>query len=359
MAEEAYDLAVVGAGIVGLGHAAAAVERGLRVVVVERAASIAGASVRNFGHIGTTAHAGAAREHAERTRELWLRYAPRAAFWLRQTGTLIVARTDEELAVLEEAGVGEPLTARAVRGRAPVAHAVGGAFLPRDLQVDPREAAPALARYLARRGVEFRWRTTATGVEPETVHTTRGAIAARGIVVAVNADVDQLLPDLAQRHGVVRCGLDMMLADGVGLGVPLLTGTSLLRYSAFASAPSARALRARLAADAPEVLERDVNQMYAQRPDGTLLIGDTHYRDVTVAPFQDEEAFALLDRLTRALFGRERLRIRERWQGVYASGPHDFLRAEPVEGVRVVSVTSGIGMATGLGLAESVVAEMF
>jgi FAD dependent oxidoreductase TIGR03364 len=354
-----YDLAVVGAGIVGLGHAAAAMERGLKVVVVDRATAIAGSTVRNFGHVGTSAHSGEARDYAERTRELWLRYAPRAGFWLRQPGTLVVARSEEERAVLAEAGTGALLSGTDVMHRAPVQGAIAGAFLPRDVQVDPREAAPCLADYLARRGVEFRWRTTALGVEPGALHTSRGEIRAAAIVFAVNFDVDHLFPEIAEQHGIVRCGLDMMLTDGVGLGMPVLTGSSLLRYSAFAATDAAGALRARFAAEDPEILARDVNQMYAERPDGTLLVGDTHYRDVTVTPFQDEAAFELLVRLARDLFGRESLRVRQRWQGVYASAPHEFLRAAPLDGVRVVSVTTGIGMTTGLGLADSVVAELF
>ena len=64
-----------------------------------------------------------------------------------------------------------------------------------------------------------------------------------------------------------------------------------------------------------------------------------------------------LFRLAEGLFGRP-LGIRERWQGVYASAPDDFLVATPAEGVRVVAVTTGIGMTTGLGLAERVVADL-
>lgn len=354
-----YDLAVVGAGIVGLGHAAAAMERGLKVVVVDRATAITGATVRNFGHIGTSAHVGEAREYAERARELWLRYAPRAGFWLREPGTLVVARTEEERAVLAEAAEGVALSGEDVMHRVPITGAVAGAYLPRDVQVDPRSAAPALAGYLQRRGVEFRWRTAALGVEPGALHTSRGEIAASAIVLAVNVDVDHLFPEIAEEHGIVRCGLDMMLADGVGLGIPLLTGSSMLRYSAFARTDAAAPLRRRFEAEAPEMLSRDVNQMYTERPDGTLVIGDTHYRGTTITPFQDEAAFELLALLARELFDGKAIRIRQRWQGVYASAPRDFLRAAPMDGVRVVSVTTGIGMTTGLGLAESVVDELF
>ncbi|WP_395638097.1 TIGR03364 family FAD-dependent oxidoreductase [Pseudolysinimonas sp.] len=353
-----FDLAVVGAGIVGLGHAAAAVERGLRVVVIDRATAITGASVRNFGQIGTSVHAGQAKVYAERARESWLQLAERAGFWLAHTGTLMVARADDEMALLEEAGLGELLTATQVEELAPVVGVVGGMHRVGDLQVDPREAAPAIARYLAGQGVEFRWRTSAIGATSGILHTSRGDVAAEAIVFAVNFDVDQLFPAIAEQHGVERCGLDMMLADGVGLRIPILTGSSMLRYQAFANTSAAAAVRERYAREEPLLLERDVNQMYTERPDGTLLVGDTHYRGTAISPFQDEEAFELLTRLTSDLFGA-RIRIRQRWQGVYATAPEDFLIATPGDGIRVVSVTTGIGMTTGLGLAATVIEDLF
>lgn len=356
--DEGYDLAVVGAGIVGLGHAAAALERGLRVVVVERASGITGSTVRNFGHLGFGVHIGEAGEYAARARELWSRLAERAGFWLSRSGTLLVARGEDELAVLEEAGVDGLLTAAQVGELAPVVGAVGGALRPDDYQADPREAGPAIAAWLEANGVEFRWRTSALGASGGVLHTSRGDLRAEAIVFAVNYDVDQLFPAIAEEHGVERCGLDMLLADGVGLAMPLLTGSSMLRYSAFAVQPSAAAVRARLERDEPEIFARDVNQMYTERPDGSLIVGDTHYLGTHIAPFQDEDAFRLLLRLGRELFGRE-LAVWQRWQGVYAKAPEDFLRLAPSDGVRIVSVTTGIGMTTGLGLAESVVEELF
>lgn len=360
---ERFDLAVVGAGIVGLGHALAAVDRGLRVIVVDRASEIVGASVRNFGQIGTSVHAGLAGEYAARANAIWRDLASRAGFWLRETGTLMVARHEDELAVLEEAGPSsdgfdERLTADRVAELAPVVGAVGGMLRRGDLQVDPREAAPAIARYLESRGVEFRWRTSAVAAEPGVLRTSRGAIEATRVVFAVNFDVDQLFPEIAEEHGVRRCGLDMLLADGIGLRIPVLTGSSMLRYTAFAETAAAEVVRERYRRELPEIFERDVNQMYTERPDGTLVVGDTHYAGTAITPFQDEVAFELLLRLSAELFGMP-LRVRQRWQGVYATAPQPFLNVEPVPGVRVVSVTTGIGMTTGLGLATTVIDDLF
>ncbi|WP_228479897.1 TIGR03364 family FAD-dependent oxidoreductase [Microbacterium abyssi] len=360
MASDTADLVVVGAGIVGLGAAYAAARRGLRVIVVDRTAGPIGATIRNFGHLCIGAQTGLAREFADTARETWLRLATDAGFWLRESGTLIAARQGDELAVLERAsadGGVRMLTAEELRRHAPLRAdaVVGGARIASDLQTDPREAASAIVRHLVALGVEFRFRTAVTAVSGIRVETTRGAIDAGRVVVAINHDLDQLLPDLAERVGVVRCALDMMRVSATmprTLDAPLLTGWSLLRYGRFGSYRETTALRERMHAERPDLAALDLNQMYTQLPDGSLILGDSHSRGIQPAPFQPEAAFDAFLEEARALFEMEGIRVIERWQGVYASGPDEFLIEEPEPGLHVIAATTGIGMTCGLGLAE-------
>ena len=359
-----FDVAVVGSGIVGLGAAYAAVRRGLSVVVIERGARITGATIRNFGHLCIGAQTGEARGYADAARELWLRLARDAGFWLRESGTLIAARHDDEFRLIEAAAAGggiRLLDAQELADAAPVAPgvAVGGGVIETDLQTDPRVAADRIAGYLAARGVEFRMRTSATGVSSGRVDTTRGSVSAGTVVVAVGHDIDQLLPHVADDAEVERCALDMMRVQAAlpkPLGAPLLTGWSLVRYGRFARLPEAVFVRERLHRQRPDLAAIDLNQMYTQLPDGSLLLGDTHVRDSVASPFQSEDAQqAILDEAS-ALFGIAAPRVIERWQGVYASAPRDFLRRELDPGVHALAVTTGIGMTCGLGFAEHVVA---
>ncbi|MFJ3404710.1 TIGR03364 family FAD-dependent oxidoreductase [Promicromonospora sp. NPDC090134] len=357
---------IVGAGVVGLGAAAEAHRRGHRVTVVEQAASVIGSSVQNFGHVGVTAQAGQARRYALAARERWLALGAAAGFPVSTTGTHVVARTEAELRLLgelhAERGDDEVRLLDADRTRAAVpvrpGAVVGGAHLPLDLQVAPRVAAPALAGWLERQGVTFRWRTAARAVGPGRVETTAGPVDADVVVVAAHHDLDRLLPDVATEAGLRRCRLHMLRVRPASsprpFPGPLLTGWSMVRYEALAACPSADDVARELAAADPEAAAWDVNLMLTPQADGTLIVGDTHVRDVDAPVFQDEAGNTVLLRLLTDLLDTG-VDVVERWQGTYATAPgREFLVAEPAPGVHVATVTTGIGMTTGLGLAADV-----
>lgn len=342
------------------------------MTIVEREDRPLGASVRNFGHGCVTAQTDTAYTHAIASRERWLRLAEVAGFWAGETGTVVVARADDELDVLESlaterAGDGVTLlTSTETDRRAGTANARGGAYLAQDVRVDPRAAAPAIARWLGEQpGVTFRWSTSVLGVEPGEVRTNRGNIEADEVVVCVGHDVDHLFPGLAADAGVRRCSLHMLRVTAPETGIEsatvapaVLTGLSMLRYPTMAGQPAAARIRERLASDRPELLELGVNLMFTRQPDGDLLIGDTHAYGASVDPFATESVDQLLLDETAALLGVATLRVRERWRGVYASAPGTFLVRRPRPGVTVVAVTAGIGMTTGLGLAAHVVDQL-
>lgn len=362
------DLAVVGAGIVGLAHAVDAVERGMRVAVVERDARAVGASIRNFGHLCVTPQAGQVLDYALAAREKWLRLSEKAGFEIVRAGTLVVARSTAEMGVLEEFAATRGreqvvLLDRATVGKSfPAAHSgseiIGGAHLPLDLRVDPRAAIPALANWLAAHGVEFAWHTHAGALSPGTVHTARGDLAATAIVHAAGHDVDRLFPTLAEEYDVRRCTLHMLEVDppgGVRIDPAVLTGYSMLRYGGLAATSAAAEVRREITERAPETLDAVMNLMLTQRPDGAIVLGDTHHYSRTPLPFDEESVTDLVLREGARLFGVENLTVRRRWRGIYADSPEtDFLVATPAPGIRAVSVTSGIGMTTALGLAPTV-----
>ncbi len=363
--DRSYDVVVVGAGIVGLAHAATALDAGLRVLIIERDGRAVGASVRNFGHVCVTGQSGDLGELAGIARERWLDIGRRAGLGARETGGVAIARRADELAVLEELadgghdGIGL-LTAAEVRNRLDGRGAddiVGGAELRRDLRVDPRVTAGRLATWLTDQpGVDICWCTAYFGFDGQRVHTSRGTASAQRVIVCVGHDVDYLYPELAEEHQIARCGLQMALVDppdGMVLEPAVLTATSLLRYSAFAETNAARALHNRMSAEHPDLLDIEANVMVTQRPDGTLLVGDSHHTEPTIDAFMTETTTDSLHRAICDVLGVAGLKVRERWQGVYASSPRGpYVVAELSDRLSVRSVTAGVGMTIAFGLAQ-------
>jgi hypothetical protein len=111
----------------------------------------------------------------------------------------------------------------------------------------------------------------------------------------------------------------------------------------------------------PDLVSNGIHLLVTQRPDGDLIVGDTHAYGDTLAPFDEERLYELLLEEARALLGSD-LRVHERWQGIYPTitGPIEdsFLVTAPLPGVRVVQNVAGIGMTLSFGQAPRVLDEL-
>lgn len=366
-----FDLAVVGAGIIGLATALAAGKRGLRVVVIDRDAQANGASIRNFGLVVVSGQSpGISRWRAERSREIWLRLAEDAGIEVLHRGKLAVAQRPEAMAVLEAFAATEDgatcrlMTAGELARELPslrAAAVLGGLHSPHELRVESREAVPRLAAFLAERyGVEFRRGVAVTGVAPPVVATSHGPVNAARIVICPGDDLATLFSERITTHGVERCKLHMLrLADpGHRLGAALVSDLSLLRYGGYAAMPEASALRSRLQIDRAEALANGVHLIVVQSADGSLVVGDSHHYGATPDPF----AASAVDRLIldefATLFG-ETPPILARWTGTYSSAAKEAFIDAPHEDVRLVMITSGTGASTGFAIGEETVSQLF
>src|SRR5208283_2028799 len=98
-----YDVAIAGAGILGLAHAYHLARRGLRVIVFERQCGAQRASVRNFGMLWPIGQPlGPLYQLARRSLEIWLDVLRAGGIWHEQAGSLHLAYHDDEAHVLRE-----------------------------------------------------------------------------------------------------------------------------------------------------------------------------------------------------------------------------------------------------------------
>jgi len=370
-----FDLAIVGAGIVGLAHALAAAKRGKRVVVIDRDAQANGASIRNFGFITVTGQQrGACWERALRSRDVWVEIAEAAGIPILHRGLCVSARRPEAASVLAafcetEMGAACRLLTRAEAERlvpqlAPEA-ASAVLWSPHEVRVESRTAIPALARFLEQyHGVTMLRSTLVKDATPPVIETTRGRIEAEAVIVCPGTDFQTLYPERIVAQGVTTCKLQMLRVDpGPAAGrfdAALMSDLGLVRYLGYAELPEAAALKRRLAEEQPAALENGVHLIVVRSADGSLVVGDSHHYGDTIDPFAPDSVDAIiLDEFDAVLDLPER-RVVERWTGTYASASDKLMFVDrPRDDVRIVVVTSGTGASTSFAIAEEVIGELF
>jgi glycine/D-amino acid oxidase-like deaminating enzyme len=149
-------------------------------------------------------------------------------------------------------------------------------------------------------------------------------------------------------------------APGFRLPGSVMSDLSLVRYLGYAELPEAAALRARLDAEQPELLEHGIHLIVVQGADGDLVVGDTHHNFWSPPPFSREALDDMMLAEMHAVLNLPGAHVVERWSGTYATLPDRLMiREAPLDGVRLVIVTSGTGASTAFAIAEETLAELF
>lgn len=366
------DVAVVGAGIVGLAHALAAAKKGKSVVVFERSPLAAGATVRNFGLVWPIGQPPGEMLHlALRSRMLWWEFLEASRLPYSPSGSLHLAYFhDEEHLAKEFAETGPAqgyscrwLDRSGVLNVSPAAAPEGlrGAlYSDTEMTVDPRLVAAQLPRYLEERyGARFRYADPVRSIQLPKVESARGTWEFDQVYVCSGDDFETLYPETLAEQSLTRCKLQMMRTapqpEGWTLGPALAGGLTMRFYSSFRACASLAPLVRRIAAEMPEYERWGIHVMASQTPLGEITLGDSHEYGRSVDIFDKPEIDQLVLAYLKKIARLPNVAIAERWHGVYAKHMEKpFVLADPAPGVRVVTGLGGAGMTLSFGLAERI-----
>ncbi|MEW4529174.1 TIGR03364 family FAD-dependent oxidoreductase [Maioricimonas sp. JC845] len=365
------DVAVIGAGILGLAHAWSAAKRGLRVTLFERSPRAAGASIRNFGMVWPIGQpAGPPRETALLSRARWLELRDTFGLWVNECGSLHLAYREDELAVLEEfvSQEGGPtdalrlLSADEVLARSPAANPeslLGGLWSATELCVNPRTTIAHLPEHLQDRyNVDLQFHTPVTRVDGHKIIAGDGRTwHADRVVVCSGSDFETLFPEVFRNAPLTLCKLQMLRTaaqpDGWRIGPHLAGGLTLRHYTSFRDCPSLPALCDRIDRETPELNRYGIHVMASQNDAGQVILGDSHEYGEEISPFDKPEIDELILRELRRMIRLPDWTIAERWHGIYAKCTDGLVyESEPEPGIHVVVGPGGAGMTLSFGLAE-------
>jgi len=369
-----FDVVIVGAGIVGLGAALAAIKAGKTVCVIDRDARANGASIRNFGFITVTGQrAGAHWARARRSRDVWAEVAEQAGIPVLQRGLVMPAYRPEAAEVLHgflATDMGSDcrlITMDEALRNLPALRQENLAdvlYSPHELRVESREALPKIAAWLAEtHGVEFRWQTAAKDIGEDGVLTASGLLRGESILVCPGDDFSTLLPGLIASHHLTKCTLQMLRVNAPkmpSLGSALMSDHSLARYEGFSLLDCAKPLIAHLDAETPAIRAAGIHLIAVQSADGSLVVGDSHVYGPQAEPFARADFDELILDVFDEVLDLPARHVTERWCGSYTSSPERTILVErPAKNIRLVMVTGGTGASTSFALGEQVIADLY
>ncbi|WP_444946228.1 TIGR03364 family FAD-dependent oxidoreductase [Microbulbifer sp. VTAC004] len=375
-----FDIAIVGAGILGSFAAYHALKSGKKVLLIEASTKPHGATVRNFGQVVPSGmNLKLWRNLGRRSLELYGELATIMPDALWQHGSLYVASSSEEANLLEEMHeinretnyVSRLLTSTQCHKQINLlkqSYCHGGLYYPQEMSAESsllmkyfwklledtknlhfKKASPVIAVEEVKNGVQLRCSTGESFISEQ-------------VMICCGHQLSHLFPHLLQTEQLRLSKLQMLRTQQIkGVKIPgnLLTGLTIRRYEAFKSCPNYKNLP-KPHID-PSYGKFGIHLLFRQSADGSIIIGDSHEyftaQDSGTLNYEIcQEINSLMVAEAKRILNLPHLNVARIWNGYYSqeSSQGVFLKSA-TENIHLITGIGGKGMTTGPALMERVV----
>ena len=381
--ENKYDLIVVGGGVLGTFHAYHAVNKGLKVALLEKDAKPQGATVRNFGQVVPSGMDSKWQLYGRESLNIYKHIQSKFDISVRQEGSIYIASNEEETQLLLELNainLANSYTSRLLTKEECLEMYPGlradyvkmGLFFPEEIMVEPRLMIGKLQAYLEEVGVDVFMNKTVVECNALTnwvqVHTTDNtSLSAAKVIICNGSDFKTLYPSLFAESDLIVSKLQMMQTKhqpNYKLPSSILTGLSIRRYEAFSECPSYASIKAKENSEAFEK-KWGVHILFKQATDGSVIIGDSHeYAPAARMDHlgmdlnMDIDNFILKE--AKKIFDLPTYQIQNRWYGLYSQCKEEDIYQHTLDrNIHIVTGIGGKGMTGSAGFAKENINSIF
>ncbi|MEE2938189.1 MAG: TIGR03364 family FAD-dependent oxidoreductase [Planctomycetota bacterium] len=380
------DLLVIGGGILGAFHAYHAINRGFRVILIERDSRPRGATVRNFGQIVPSGMDPHWQQYGRESLKIYQALQNRCDLTVKMEGSIYLASNQDELQLLEELATinkensyrSELWTPEKCRERYPQLrreYCKGGLFFPDEISVNPRQMIHRVHQLLSK-CVNFVSHFN-TSVKECSVNDNGVVVAvtaenqkynARRAIICSGHDLQTLFPDVYRSSDLQLVQLQMLRTRPLPqVLVPgnVLTGLTIRRYESFHQCPSWSDIRSRWQPD-PFQQQFGIHLLFKQELDGSMIVGDSH--QYTEARYPDDLPLGQQTVINeymlakaQEIFSLPSWDLEESWTGIYSqtSDIKGYFSHRIDNHIHLLTGIGGKGMTAGPGFAKAYLNEVF
>ncbi|MEG2102187.1 MAG: TIGR03364 family FAD-dependent oxidoreductase [Flavobacterium sp.] len=379
-----YDLIVIGGGVLGTFHAYHALQKGLKVAIIEKDKLPVSATVRNFGQVVPSGMDTKWQNYGRESLKIYNDIQSQFDISIRKNGSVYLASNDEEVQLIEELSIINKnngyesllLTKEQCLEKYPGLrndYVKAGLYFPEEVTVEPRIMINRLLEFLIKnKGLAYFGNTKVVRCDSFSnevaVLTANGEIHKTSkVILCCGAEFKTLYPDVFAKSDLEVTKLQMLQTKpqtDYQLNGSILTGLSIRRYEAFYECPSFDGIKAKEASDSFEK-EWGVHILFKQATDGSVIIGDSHeYADAANIDDlgfdlrMDVDEFMIAE--AKKIFDLPTFEIQNRWYGMYSQCKENDIFEHTIENnIHIVTGIGGKGMTGSAGFSKENIKNIF